>query len=134
MTAKPDRPTNDHQTMKEQWDAMLALFREERDREIKEAGGEDMWRAAKAERNVLLNRLLEPDYGDPMRPPETSVEVKCLHCGLSYQSSEMVYEYRHTVDFPLWWCKTPTCDGAGFHHDIYEATSPMVAEREPTGD
>lgn len=75
---------------------------------------------------------------DLFRPPVEPVEVKCLHCNGVYRSDEIVLQYRlrmqlHLVALqlreygevremePLWWCKDPACDGAGFGFDIFPA-------------
>jgi hypothetical protein len=33
---------------------------------------------------------------------------------------DMVFEHRFGMSKPLWWCKHPTCDGAGYGMDIIE--------------
>lgn len=72
---------------------------------------------------------------DGMGPPTAPIQVECWHCGGEYSSAEMVRAYRprcqaalvemlgrgaKTLE-PLWWCKMPDCDGAGFGHDIHPA-------------
>lgn len=62
---------------------------------------------------------------DPFGPPAGDLLVECWHCGSHYMASEMKYEARPHMDAfgsgPLWWCKMPDCDGAGFRHDIWPA-------------
>ncbi len=50
---------------------------------------------------------------DPFSPPEEPVQVQCLHCGLEYSSSEIVWRDG------FWRCPTPGCGGAGFTFDIF---------------
>lgn len=73
---------------------------------------------------------------DSFAPPKVSVKAKCLHCGQTYQSREMVLAYRPQFQHPmvmmlgrdvealepLWWCRTLTCDGAGYGYDIRTAS------------
>ena len=54
---------------------------------------------------------------DPCGPPKQPCQVRCLHCGETYSSSEMVW--RKEGDGPgLWFCPTEGCTGAGFDYDI----------------
>lgn len=74
-------------------------------------------------------------HRDTFKPPAEPRMVKCLHCGQTYSSDEMRWEYRlhfqaaaveewkrdDAFDLePLWWCKTKNCDGAGYGFDIHE--------------
>lgn len=65
---------------------------------------------------------------DIFRPPEEPVQVECLHCGATYSSSEMRWEFRRGwgAGRAIWWCKDTNCDGAGFEFDICP-----VAETKP---
>lgn len=65
------------------------------------------------------------------KPPSKPKRVRCLHCGESYSSDEIKLEYRlkfrefeislDNADIiePMWWCKNPDCDGAGYGYDIH---------------
>jgi hypothetical protein len=94
-------------------------------------------KARKAGEKMAVSLFGKPDrrkgYADICSPPKKPVTVKCAHCGKTYSSSEMVYEYRpdtqaHALRLydeegypvsPLWWCRDPWCDGGGFKHDIW---------------
>jgi len=69
--------------------------------------------------------MFDPDFlnssSDQFHPPENSVEVSCLHCGQTYQSSEIVWAMRTCRDgliHGFWVCPIEGCDGAGFGFDI----------------
>jgi hypothetical protein len=69
--------------------------------------------------------MTDPDFADstsdPFHPPTDSVEVCCLHCGQTYQSSEITWETRQYPDGVVrgfWVCPIEGCDGAGFGFDI----------------
>ncbi|WP_428939843.1 hypothetical protein [Fontivita pretiosa] len=65
-----------------------------------------------------------PGASDSFRPPDVPIQVFCLHCRRSYDSSLM-----HWVadrDYPsggYWACPTEGCDGKGFTFDIWPADS-----------
>lgn len=62
-----------------------------------------------------------PDYNDPFAPPKEVVEVRCLHCGETYPSSEMAW----SASDGLWVCKNyASCGGAGYEFDIQDAVLP----------
>ncbi|MEM6391603.1 MAG: hypothetical protein AAF797_02390 [Planctomycetota bacterium] len=51
-------------------------------------------------------------------PPQVPEMVSCLHCGLSYPSTEI--EYRLWPDGVWRWsCPVRGCDGIGYGHDIH---------------
>ena len=59
---------------------------------------------------------------DPFRPPETAVEVSCLHCGQQYESYLIEWRVETSRDgtpHGFWCCPTPGCDGRGFGFDIF---------------
>lgn len=61
-------------------------------------------------------------------PPDEPIAVKCLHCGESYRSDQIVWEVRSQfLDVPLWWCATDGCDGAGFKFDIFPVDHELVS-------
>ena len=55
-----------------------------------------------------------------LRHKDQNKDVKCIHCDREYTMMDMVFEHRFGMSEPLWWCKHPTCDGAGFGMDIVE--------------
>jgi hypothetical protein len=58
---------------------------------------------------------------DPFKPPETPVEVSCLHCGQEYDSYLIEWRVETSADgqpHGFWCCPTPGCDGRGFGFDI----------------
>jgi len=58
---------------------------------------------------------------DPFKPPETPVEVSCLHCGREYDSYLIEWRVETSPDgkqHGFWCCPTPGCDGRGFGFDI----------------
>jgi hypothetical protein len=60
--------------------------------------------------------------GDPFGPPEDSIEVECLHCGLRYQSNLIEWRVQANAEGDLhgfWCCPTPDCGGMGFGFDIF---------------
>ena len=72
---------------------------------------------------------------DPFRPPELSVEVSCLHCGLEYDSYLIEWRVETTVDgsqHGFWCCPTPGCDGRGFGFDILP-TDPNYRDEPAAG-
>lgn len=63
---------------------------------------------------------LDPQ-ADCFKPPETPIEVECLHCGCTYQSDLIQWRVESTADGDLrgfWCCPTPGCGGCGFGFDI----------------
>lgn len=78
--------------------------------------------------------IMKSNQDDGFGPPKQSIEVECLHCGHKYQSREMKFEVRHGYG-PIWYCKMPQCDGAGFGWDIFPsneliAPQPLVFKRK----
>jgi hypothetical protein len=75
------------------------------------------------ERIDLLSLLSDPDdptedYTDTFAPdPNSTQEMECLHCGATFEESEVTYEQRFGDYY--WWCPTEGCDGAGVGFDIY---------------
>jgi hypothetical protein len=68
----------------------------------------------------MTNDPLDPN-SDPFRPPETPVEVSCLHCGREYDSYLIEWRVltgRDGKEHGFWCCPTPGCDGMGFGFDI----------------
>lgn len=57
---------------------------------------------------------------DPFAPPAVATEVRCLHCGETYESYLIRWEERETERGirGFWVCPIPGCDGAGFGFDI----------------
>jgi hypothetical protein len=58
---------------------------------------------------------------DPMRPPEFSILVGCLHCGQEYESYRIEWRVKRDANgknVGLWSCPIPGCDGIGFGFDI----------------
>ena len=58
---------------------------------------------------------------DCFKPPETPVEVECLHCGRRYQSNLIEWRVETSAEGDLhgfWCCPIPGCDGRGFGFDI----------------
>ena len=64
--------------------------------------------------------LSKPTRQTLLRHPDQNKEVKCIHCGREYTLMDMVFEHRFGMSEPLWWCKHPTCDGAGYGMDIID--------------
>ena len=69
---------------------------------------------------------------DPFKPPETPVEVSCLHCGKEYES--YLIEWRVLTSAAgephgFWCCPTPGCDGKGFGFDIFPTDPHYQDER-----
>lgn len=67
---------------------------------------------------------LVPDYKDPFAPDrDGDREMKCLHCGETFNEQEVTYERRFVGntanDQPLWYCPTSGCDGRGVGFDIH---------------
>ena len=68
---------------------------------------------------------------DPMRPPSTSVEVHCIHCGNEYESYLIAWREYAGKDGEIhgfWCCPMPGCDGAGFCFDIFPTDPDYVSE------
>jgi hypothetical protein len=58
---------------------------------------------------------------DPFKPPETPVEVACLHCGREYESYLIEWRVETSAEgdpHGFWCCPTPGCSGRGFGFDI----------------
>jgi len=71
----------------------------------------------------VLTMTLDPfdPQDDCFKPPETPVEVECLHCGRRYMSSLIEWRIETSADGALqgfWCCPTPDCGGCGFGFDI----------------
>jgi hypothetical protein len=69
---------------------------------------------------------------DPFRPPETPVEVSCLHCGREYDSYLIEWRVETSADgspHGFWCCPTPGCDGRGFGFDIFPTDPNFQDER-----
>jgi len=63
--------------------------------------------------NIVPNHI---DYHAPdMKNPG---KVWCLHCRDIYNENEAVWEVRHGMSMPLWWCRNKSCDGAGVGYDL----------------
>ncbi|MBK8267590.1 MAG: hypothetical protein IPK83_04510 [Planctomycetes bacterium] len=60
-----------------------------------------------------------PD-NDPFGPPAKAIEVRCIHCGETYESYLIRWEERETDRGVrgFWVCPVQGCDGAGFGFDI----------------
>ena len=74
---------------------------------------------------------LDPQ-GDPFRPPETPVEVSCLHCGETYESYLIEWQIHTDADgtrHGFWCCPTPGCGGMGFGFDIFPTDPEYQDER-----
>lgn len=71
----------------------------------------------------LLSFLSDPDnpdgsHTDTFAPdPDSTREMECLHCGETFEESEVTYEQRFGDYY--WWCPTEGCDGAGVGFDIH---------------
>lgn len=68
---------------------------------------------------------LVADYRDPFAPDRDGErEMRCLHCGETFNEQEIVYERRFPQntanDQPLWWCPNEDCDGRGVGFDLHE--------------
>ena len=56
----------------------------------------------------------------PFAPPATPVEVHCLHCERTFDSSLIELRDGAGPDGePAWCCPTPGCDAAGFCFDLW---------------
>lgn len=98
-----------------------------------------------AEKTEILAEELfgkvEPDRFE-FGPPADAIKVICQHCGKTYMSDRMCWEYRlefqsaildawasgedEAKPTPLWWCKEPQCSGAGFGHNIHPLKETMT--------
>jgi hypothetical protein len=81
--------------------------------------------------NDCMSELPPEALSDPMRPPSTSVEVHCLHCGQEYES--YLIEWREEdraagKRMGFWCCPIPGCDGKGFCFDIFPTDPDYVDE------
>lgn len=73
----------------------------------------------------LPREASEDVFGPPLEP----VEVRCLHCGRRFVSSEMVWDRRGADWGPEFWhCPTQGCAGAGFGFDIFPVAEVDVSE------
>lgn len=71
--------------------------------------------------------ICKPTRQTLLRHKDQNVDVKCHHCNREYTLMDMVFEHRFGMNDPLWWCKHPTCDGAGYGFDIL----PVSNKRKP---
>ncbi|MCX7424316.1 MAG: hypothetical protein NTW96_01555 [Planctomycetia bacterium] len=58
---------------------------------------------------------------DCFKPPDTPVEVCCLHCDETYQSDRIAWRVEASADGGrqgVWCCPTPGCGDVGFGFDI----------------
>lgn len=65
---------------------------------------------------------------DCFKPPEEPCQVRCLHCGQEYSSSEIVW--RAKGDDGFWRCPMEGCGGAGFGFDIHPVDSELWSDDE----
>ena len=64
--------------------------------------------------------IKKPTRQTLLRHKDQNKQVKCMHCDREYTLMDMVFEYRFGMSEPLWWCKHPTCNGAGYGIDIVD--------------
>lgn len=65
---------------------------------------------------------IAPDYRDPFSPDrDGDREMRCLHCGATFNEAEIVYEKRVHSPHALWYCPMEGCDGSGVGFDLFPA-------------
>lgn len=65
-------------------------------------------------------------WEDPFRPPEDPCRVRCLHCGMEYDSTKILWQ-ASPDGAGFWRCPTKDCGGSGFNFDIFPVDSPVWA-------